>query len=56
MIPKLTKAQKIGVGILIPTIILLLFFKDVYGTILGSLAGAGVGLLFWSKDPNSKQK
>lgn len=52
----LKKAQKIGVVILVSTGLLSLFFFEDHDTILGLLAGAGVGLLFWSKDPSEKKK
>ncbi|CAM4222418.1 hypothetical protein [Gillisia hiemivivida] len=56
LLSNLKKAQKIGIAILVPTIILLIFFEEEYGTILGLLAGTGTGLLLWSKDPKENKK
>lgn len=55
MIPKLTNAQKIGIAIIILTLLAYIFFyNDVYGFVFGGLLGTGIGLLLWSKDPKSK--
>tara|TARA_R100000935_G_C2818236_1_gene158377 strand:+ start:186 stop:368 length:183 start_codon:yes stop_codon:yes gene_type:complete len=53
----LKKAQKIGIGIIVITLITTLtFYNDEYGFVYGGLLGAGIGLLFWSKDTKENKK
>jgi len=53
----LKKAQKIGVVLIILTLLATLFFyNDVYGMVYGIFLGSGIGLLFWSKDPRENKK
>ena len=53
----LKKAQKVGVVLIILTLLATLFFyNDVYGMVYGILLGSGIGLLFWSKDARENKK
>ena len=57
LLSSLKKAQKIGVVLIILTLSATLFFyNDVYGLLYGIFLGAGIGLLFWSKDPKEIKK
>ncbi|WP_026836788.1 hypothetical protein [Gillisia sp. JM1] len=57
LLSNLKKAQKIGIAILVPTLLIALFYyNDDYSVIYGSLTGAGAGLLLWSKDPKENKK
>jgi hypothetical protein len=57
LLSNLKKAQKIGIAILVPTLLITLFFyNDDYGLIYGMSNGAGLGLLLLSRNPQKSKQ